>query len=313
MKTHSRFNTARKFLIFWCLFIGIGAVGGAACMLLRPDGSIMGMQGMLPFFQVLPFAKVLFQDFVFPGIALLCVNGITNLTAAALLLAGKRSGVVCGGIFGVTLMAWITIQFVIFPFNVMSTSFFFFGLAQALTGFAAWVFREQEEFAAREEALPAPHHAQNLVVFFSRMGYTRALALKQARLTDADVMEIVTPERTAGTLGFWWCGRFAMHRWAMPINACTLDPAAYEHVTLCAPVWVFGLSAPVRAFCQTYAGRISAADYLLTHFCRFSFPGAAREMDRLLGIRATEVQSVCVRWGRVKSRRVESASAVCDA
>ena len=82
----SRYQTARKWLIFWTLFIGIGAVAGAACMLLEPSGSIMGMDAMLPYFQKLPFADVLFQDFRFPGMALFIVNGLSNLTAAALLL-----------------------------------------------------------------------------------------------------------------------------------------------------------------------------------------------------------------------------------
>ena len=70
----SRFETARKWLIFWALFIGIGAVGGAACMLAAPDGSLLGMDGMLPYFQKLPFADVVFQDFLFSGFALLIVN-----------------------------------------------------------------------------------------------------------------------------------------------------------------------------------------------------------------------------------------------
>ncbi|MDY3816744.1 MAG: hypothetical protein SOZ54_07940, partial [Candidatus Limiplasma sp.] len=115
MKSRSRFETARKWLLFWTLFIGIGAVGGAACMLLDPSGGVMGMDAMLPYFQVLPFADMLFQDFLFSGFALLIVNGLTNLTAAFLLLRRKRAGIVLGGIFGVTLMLWICIQFVIFP------------------------------------------------------------------------------------------------------------------------------------------------------------------------------------------------------
>ena len=82
----SRFQTARRFLIFWTLFIGLGAVGGALMMLLDPSGRAMGMDAMLPYFQVLPFADVLFQDLTFSGIALLIVNGWTNLTAAVLLL-----------------------------------------------------------------------------------------------------------------------------------------------------------------------------------------------------------------------------------
>lgn len=145
----SRFQTARRFLIFWTLFIGLGAVGGALMMLLDPSGRAMGMDAMLPYFQVLPFADVLFQDLTFSGIALLIVNGWTNLTAAVLLLLRKRSGILLGGIFGVTLMLWICIQFYMFPSNFMSTSYFLFGLAQAVTGYAAYVFEQQGEFGRR--------------------------------------------------------------------------------------------------------------------------------------------------------------------
>ena len=69
-------------------------------MLLDPSGKTMGMDGMLPYFQVLPFAEVVFQDLAFSGIALFIVNGLTNLAAAGLLLARKKAGVVLGGIFG---------------------------------------------------------------------------------------------------------------------------------------------------------------------------------------------------------------------
>lgn len=75
MKQKSRFCTARRILIFWTLFIGLGAVAGALAMLLDPSGKSMGMDAMLPYFQVLPFADAVFQDFAFSGWALLIVNG----------------------------------------------------------------------------------------------------------------------------------------------------------------------------------------------------------------------------------------------
>lgn len=145
MKIKSKSRTARNILLFWTLFVAIGAVGGALGMLLDPTGKFMRMDAMLPYFQVLPFAEILFKDFTVPGLSLLIVNGVTNLTAAGLLLAKKPSGVVLGGIFGVTLMLWISIQFWLFPMNFLSTAFFFFGLAQAVTAYAAWVFARKEE------------------------------------------------------------------------------------------------------------------------------------------------------------------------
>lgn len=97
MRQKSRFQIARRFLIFWTLFIGIGAVAGALAMLYDPSGKFMGMDVTLPYFQVLPFADRVFQDFTFSGWALLIVNGLTNLTAAGLLLAKKKAGTVLGG------------------------------------------------------------------------------------------------------------------------------------------------------------------------------------------------------------------------
>lgn len=47
LKKKSRYNTARRFLIFWTLFIGIGAVSGSVMMLADPSGKIMGMDDIL--------------------------------------------------------------------------------------------------------------------------------------------------------------------------------------------------------------------------------------------------------------------------
>lgn len=270
-------------------------------MIAAPDGSLMGMGEMLPYFQKLPFADLVFQDFLFSGFALLIVNGLTNLTAAGLLLARKKLGVVLGGVFGVTLMLWICIQFYMFPLNFMSTAFFIFGLAQALTGYAAWVFSQQEQFTVRPEDYPNvgsdPHR---LVVYFSRMGYGKKLALEEANRTGAMVYEIQSTERTQGTLGFWWCGRYGMHHWAMPIQPISVDLTAYDHVTICSPIWVFALAAPVRAFCQAAAGQIKEADYILVHHNNSPYENAAQEMDTLLGLRRTGLRSVCCRKGRYR-------------
>lgn len=139
-----RYNKTRKALIFWCLFIGIGAVAGATGMLVDPTGKVMGMDALLPYFSVLPFADILFQNYIFAGISLLIVNGITNIIASILLLKKKKLGIILGGIWGVTLMLWIVIQFIIFPMNFMSTIYFIFGFIQAITGYMCYVFYKQE-------------------------------------------------------------------------------------------------------------------------------------------------------------------------
>ena len=297
----SRFKHARRALIFWTLFIGIGAVGGAAAMLIDPSGRVLGMDAMLPFFQVLPFADVLFGDFVFSGIALLIVNGISNLTAAGLLLAKKHAGVVLGGIFGVTLMLWICIQFYMFPFNFMSTAYFIFGLCQALTGYAAYIFERQESFTVDHSDYPSiGSDGRRLVAFFSRMGYVKKIAYEEADRTGADICEIKAAERTEGTIGFWGCGRYAMHRWSMPIEPIGVDLSAYEHVTICTPIWVFSLAPPMRYFCREAAGKLREVDYILVHHTGGRYENAADEMDSLLGTKRTGVRSIRCRVGSFK-------------
>lgn len=299
--SYSRSQIAGRWLLFWTLFIGIGAVAGASGMLLDPSGKAMGMDTMLPYFQVLPLAEYLYQDFLFPGIALLTVNGLTNLTAAVLLLLKKKCGVVLGGVFGVTLMLWICIQFVIFPPNFMSTSYFIFGFCQAATGYITWVFAGQEAFRVERSDYPnIGTDSTRLVVFFSRMGYVKQQAYIAANRTGAEVYELKATERTEGTAGFWWCGRFAMHRWAMPIEQVTVDLSTYDHVTICTPVWVFSLASPVREFCKQSAGKIKAADYVLVHHTKGQYKSVAAEMDDLLGIPHTSSVSVQCRMGTFK-------------
>ena len=296
---HSRSWVTGGILLFWTIFIGLGAVGGAAMMLYDPTGKAMGMDALLPCFRVLPFAEVLFQNYIFSGFALLIVNGLSNLTAAALLLAKKKSGVILGGVFGVTLMLWICIQFVIFPLNFMSTSYFVFGFCQAITGYMTWIFAKQEDFSV--DPADYPNIGKDdacLVVYFSRMGYVKKLALETANRTGAQVYEIKATERTQGTLGFWWCGRFAMHRWQMPIQRVDLDLTAYDHVTICTPIWVFSLAAPVRSFCAQASGKIKEADYILVHHIKGTYKNAAREMDALLCLTHTRSTSVRCHTGK---------------
>lgn len=298
-KTYSRYRPARRALLFWTIFIGIGAVAGSTAMLIDPSGGLMGMDAMLPYFQKLPFAEIVFQDFVFSGISLLIVNGISNLTAAGLLIANKRIGAVLGGVFGITLMLWICIQFYMFPLNFMSTAYFIFGFIQAITGYMTVVFYDQEHFTVSESDYPnIGSDPTKLVVYFSRMGYTKKKALEAADRTGAEIYEVRAAERTSGTLGFWWCGRYGMHRWAMPIEDIGVQLEKYDHVTVCSPVWVFNLCAPMREFCKKASGRIRSADYILVHHQKSLYANAADEMDRLLGLKDTPAVSVCCREGR---------------
>ena len=304
-----RYIRARRILVFWCIFIGIGAVAGAIGMFVDISGKTLGMDEMLPYFQVLPFADVLFQNFLFPGIALLIVNGISNLIAAGLMLMKKKLGIILGGLFGFTLMLWICIQFVIFPANFMSTTYFIFGLAQLATGYACYVFYKQETFDFNpEEYTNIGSDPTTLVVYFSRLERTAKVAYEYANKVGGNLYQIKTKERTEGTLGFWWCGRFGMHKWDMEMLPQGIDFDSYEKVVICSPVWVFSIAAPVRAFLHEAAkgdstflkGTIRKVSYIGVHFNPWLPKKFFDEMDEILGIKGDERHSVCCQLGKMR-------------
>lgn len=300
-KLKSRYAVTKKVLVFWTLFIGLGAVWGAVCMFIDPTGSLLQMDDMLPYFKKLPFADILFRDYIFSGISLLIVNGITNLTATVFLLLNKKSGVVLGGVFGITLVLWICIQFYMLPPNPLSTSFFVFGTAQALTGYIAYIFRKQEGFTVdTDEYKNIGTDKSKLVVFFSRMGYVKKISYEYADKTGADIYEIKATEKTDGTLGFWWCGRYGMHRWDMPIENIGIDLFAYNEVTVCSPIWVFSLAAPIRAFLRQANGKIKSANYILVHHTNGTYKNTVAEANKLLGTEHNALINIRCRAGEFK-------------
>jgi len=128
----------RSFSIFWSLFIGIGALWGSIMMFTDPLGKFFGMYPLLPGFQKLPFSDIFFQNFIFPGIALLLVNGGTNFISFFLIYRKRRYAALSVMCCGIILMLWITLQFVIWDFNWLSNTYFIFGMLQAVTGYMYW-------------------------------------------------------------------------------------------------------------------------------------------------------------------------------
>lgn len=309
-----RFKISRVLILFWCFFIGIGAVFGSSCMLIKPDGSLLGMNELLPYFQVLPFSKYLFQNYIFPGISLLIVNGLSNLLAAILILRNKKIGYILGCTFGFTLMLWICIQFVVFPANFMSQTYFIFGLLQFVSGYVSLVFFCQKSFATKYNEDFYKSNYQNigtdkntLVVYFSRMGYTKKIAYEKANESGADILELETTEMTKNTLGFWWCGRFGMHAWPMNLKPYSekANLEQREKVIIVTPIWVFSICGPIRQFCIENKGKIKRVEYILNHFNPGKFFNFANEMDEKLDVKHEKLTSICTQLSKQIFTRIE--------
>ena len=219
-----------------------------------------------------------------------------------MLIKKKKLGYVLGGIFGITLMLWITIQFVIFPMNILSISYFVFGFIQLITAYMCFVWDKQESYVVDvSRYINIGKNDKELVVCFSRLGYTKKIAYELADKTGAELLELKTDEMTEGTLGFWWCGRFGMHKWGMELKEIKNNVEKYNKVIICTPIWVFGMSAPIREFCKKYSGKVNKVNYVFTHFMKAKFVNVADEMDKILDVKREKLTTLCVRFGDVKS------------
>ncbi len=122
----------RKNLIFWTLFIGLGAALGMTMMFIDPTGKMWKMDTLLTTLQVMPWPEIFFTNFIFSGIVLFCVNGITQLFSAFMLIRKNRYAWLCCLICGIILMLWCAFEWIIWGFNFLSDLYFAFGLAETI-------------------------------------------------------------------------------------------------------------------------------------------------------------------------------------
>lgn len=299
-----RFKVFKIITLVLSIFVGVGAYVGGIAMLIRPDGSLLQMEPMLPYFQVLPFSDVLFQNYIFPGIALIIVNGISNTVASILMLRNKRSGYVLATVFGFTLMLWIIIQFAIFPMNALDIIYFTLGVLQLLAGYIALVSYNQHFFHFDENDYPNVNKgSKTLVVYFSRKKFTKRIAYEIADKENSDIKELTTNERTEGDLGFWWCGRFGMHGWPMETLPLDVDLNAYERIILVTPIWVFRMCCPMRDFIEKNKDVLKQKEVhmVFNHFNPWLPKGAIKEVERSINIK--EVRSFTTMLGHTFGKR----------
>lgn len=295
-----KYKITRKILIFLCLFVGICALFGSTCLIIDPSGKLLRMNELLPYFEVLPLSNILFNNYIFAGFSLLLIIGIPNLIVSYLIIINNKKGIVFGAVVGIILMLWILIQFIILPHNILSTTYFLIGVLQFIIGYIAYVFYAQDQFEFNTKNYKNINkNKNNLVIYFSRMGYTKKIAYEKANELGAFIVEIKTEEKVKGVLGFWWCGRYGLHKWGMPISKLKLNIMDYKHIIIVSPIWVFSVCSPIRMFCALYKNDINSVEYVFTHFMKCKFINVANEIDNILGIKRSKFTTMCIRFGKL--------------
>jgi hypothetical protein len=111
--------------------------------------------------------------------------------------------------------------------------------------------------AISDEILPVDNGRRVLVVYFSRDSATKRVAEDLAALLGADIERIVEKKtRTWGFFGFMGAGAASSFGLATPINPPVHDPADYEAVAVCTPIWAWHMVPPVRSWLRLSKGKL---------------------------------------------------------
>jgi len=111
--------------------------------------------------------------------------------------------------------------------------------------------------AITTEILPIENGRRILVVYFSQGSATKRVAEDLARLLGADLERVVEAKpRKWGFFGFMGAGAASSMSRAVPIATPARDPAAYEGVVVCTPIWAWHLSPPMRSWLRLNKGKL---------------------------------------------------------
>jgi len=118
--------------------------------------------------------------------------------------------------------------------------------------------------AVAGEIVPVENGRRVLVIFFSQGSATKRVAEDLAFLLRADIERIVEKKSRRGFFGFMGAGAASTFGLASPIESPVRDPAAYEAVVVCSPIWAWRLAPPVRSWLRLYRGQLPEAAAYVT-------------------------------------------------
>jgi hypothetical protein len=98
--------------------------------------------------------------------------------------------------------------------------------------------------------------SDTVVLYVTRDGHSRALALDLGARLKAEVLEIGDLVKRRGLLGWIRSGRQASMLAATPIKEPAFDLASVRTVVLVQPVWASAICPPIRTWLNSNAGKL---------------------------------------------------------
>ena len=125
-----------------------------------------------------------------------------------------------------------------------------------------------------------------LINYYSRSGNNRLVAEVLAERLSADIEEIVNSTGYKNVIGLFKVILHSRNKKPAKLKPLRKNPADYDLVILCAPVWVGNLSAPARAYLQIYGKDLKKLAFLAV--CGGGDdhnPEAFKEVRELVGVK----------------------------
>jgi hypothetical protein len=117
--------------IILMIFNGISAIIGGLMLILKPDGSSMGM----PPDMITMFGNSPFRDFLIPGIILFIMNGISSFVASVPVIRRTKNYYLLVIYQGCVLTVWIAVQIYFIPtFHFLQITYGLMGIVMIILG-----------------------------------------------------------------------------------------------------------------------------------------------------------------------------------
>ncbi len=146
---------------------------------------------------------------------------------------------------------------------------------------------------------------KTLVVFYSRKGYVRQIAMEKAKDEDADFLDLDTIENNLGYDGFGNCVKSAIKKSGTVLFPYDNDIKSYDKVIICTPIWCGTICTPIREFITREKHNIHRAEYIIMHCMPKTFKNVADEMDKILRLKrekCTDIQ--CIFGHHIKEEEI---------
>ncbi|MDO9390467.1 MAG: flavodoxin [bacterium] len=132
---------------------------------------------------------------------------------------------------------------------------------------------------------------KTLVVYYSRTGFTKKLALALAAKLQADTEELVDNTSRKGIMGWLKGGRDAVKKFMTVISPAQKDPAQYDLVVVGSPVWAGTMAPALRTYLTQQKAKVKKSACFCT-MGGYGDQGLFSQVEDILGQKALATLTV---------------------